>query len=70
MCEVIEKTTRLLRCPECGKRKALVKKSYFKMHDYTTITLVCANLDCNRVISIQTQKGNQTGYKEILQGST
>lgn len=55
----IDRTTRLICCPNCGKRKAIIKQSFSETTNLTTITLECATENCNSIFSTNYKSGNK-----------
>jgi hypothetical protein len=55
----VVKITRLLRCPDCGKRKALIKTEFSASSNLTTVSMMCAKDGCGKVFSISYKTGNK-----------
>lgn len=60
----IEKTTRLIRCPNCGKKKAITVTQYNEITNLTTISFQCVTENC-KIFSVKHKQGN-TLSREIL----
>jgi len=53
----VENIVRILRCPHCGKKKAIVQKDFNVDFNFTVISTICANDLCGKILHTYNKSG-------------